>query len=184
MSGRTHPFSRGRVWEPVPRSRHPQDPEDERPTSLARGEGSREAPGAEGREAAWSSRLRVSQEELAALPGKLHGEEQEKEHLLLQLHGQPSPFPCSDGKQKPYDYTAPSTRKARIKDLQEEMIEGKTRCGEGETEDPEDESEAAKEPVLIKKNPHKKKPKKRRRQNGWKRTNRQRTPWRRLLLQK
>ena len=52
----------------------------------------------------------MPQEELAALPGKLHGEEQEKEHLLLQLHGQPSPFLCSDVKQKPYDYTDPSTR--------------------------------------------------------------------------
>ena len=82
----------------------------ERPPSLARGEGSREAPGAEGREAAWSSRLRVPQEELAALPGKLHGEEQEKEHLLLQLHGQPSPFLRSDVKQKQYDYTAQGRR--------------------------------------------------------------------------
>ena len=53
----------------------------------------------------------MPQEELAALPGKLLGEEQEKENLLLQLHGQPYPFLCSDVKQKPNDYMDPRTRK-------------------------------------------------------------------------
>ena len=113
-----NPFPKRRVRETVQRVRDLQDPEDERPPSLARGEGSREAPGAEGREAAWSSRLRGPQEELAALPGKLHGEEQEKEHLLLQLHGQPSPFLCSNMKQKQYDYTNPSKRKLSLKLVQ------------------------------------------------------------------
>ena len=91
--------------------RNLQDPEDERPPSLARGEGSREAPGAEEREAAWSRRRRAPQEELAALPENLHEEEQEKEHLLLQLPGQLSPLLGSDMKEKPYDYTDPSARK-------------------------------------------------------------------------
>ena len=43
-SGRTHPFSRGRVWETVPRLRDSQNTEGEMPPSLARGEGCREAP--------------------------------------------------------------------------------------------------------------------------------------------
>ena len=43
-SGRTHPFPRKRVWETAPRLRDSQNTEGEMPPSLARGEGSREAP--------------------------------------------------------------------------------------------------------------------------------------------
>ena len=54
------------------------------------------------------------------------GEEQEKEHLLLQLHDQPSPFLCSDVKQKPYNYTDPSTRETVQDGLQPRLslVEG------------------------------------------------------------
>ena len=67
-----NPFPKRRVRETVPRLRDLQDTDEEMLPSLARGDGSRGAPGAEDRETAWSSRLRALREELVALPENLH----------------------------------------------------------------------------------------------------------------
>ena len=85
-SGRTPSFSARRVRETVPRTRDTCDAEYETLLSLACGEVSREAPGAEDREAAWSNQLEELEATLKEIVRKQELQEQELQGQELPGH--------------------------------------------------------------------------------------------------